>query len=582
MEHPETETAPVASPRTYPDRDEFENRRRIILTGVAHGGLDKWRRGYFEGGDPGKYLPGHAMARLLLHPDDHEVRQYMNDDRSYKEHYHFAAVNWARFLPLFGDTVLTETTRQELAETAFRYDSYLSPRGTENHKVMWWSSANVLPHYLAGNGGLSHRDRETTLSAAKQQLRDYVKGLFLAGQGEWDSSTYLMFDINALLNIYDFSPDFESRLLAKAALDYLVAGYAMKYTDGVYCAPNQRGFASGPHTSIADQTGYLWWGSHRQVSSEDTQGFRYAIHAATSAWRPNTVICNLAQRKMRRLPVEQRNSKANYWHGRGIDPQPGNTHESVYIDEHFTMGSLWDGHGSQHTRFMIVLETPEGGVTVTGGHPRCSDHNGRKTGIGFRDGNGRYVQSVQVGPSYLCMAQAPEDEEHDYTFLSIPECIKVENTGAWHTMAIGESVIAVRPLAGQAVLATVPDKKDRTMSIVKFPGRKSGFLVWVGARITRERLEDVEFDGSAYLVEGTVRYRLPGGPAVVATFSPAPDSDTHGNCAAHATIDGGPVELARWPIYSGPFLRQEEEIVTVRDGKDHFTIDFSGDLPRYR
>ena len=70
-------------------------RAKRIRSGLAKEDLQRWRTGYFAGGDPGKYLPGAAMARLIEDPNDAEARRYMNDDRSYKEQYHFAAVNWA-------------------------------------------------------------------------------------------------------------------------------------------------------------------------------------------------------------------------------------------------------------------------------------------------------------------------------------------------------------------------------------------------------------------------------------------------------------------------------------------------------
>ena len=46
------------SPESYPDLDGFNARKQIVLEGLAKGGLDKWRRGYFAGGDQLIYLGG--------------------------------------------------------------------------------------------------------------------------------------------------------------------------------------------------------------------------------------------------------------------------------------------------------------------------------------------------------------------------------------------------------------------------------------------------------------------------------------------------------------------------------------------
>jgi hypothetical protein len=570
-------------PESYPDAEGFETRKQVVLEGVANGGLDKWRRGYFAGGDPGKYLPGHAMAKLLVNPEDPEPAQYMNDSRSYKEHYHFAVVNWARFWPLFGDTQLTEDTKAKFAERMKRYN-YLSPGGTENHKTMWWTSANVLPHFTGV--GTNSKSKEETLAQAKEILRDYVKGLFMAGQGEWDSSTYMMFDVNGLLNIYDFSPDAESRLMAQAALDVLMAGYALKYTDGVYTGPNQRGYAKGPYESIADQTGYVWWGGHKQLTADDTRAFRYTIHPITSTWRPGRVISNLATRNVEGLPAEQRNSKANYWHGQGLPPKPGASHETVYIHPRFTLGSLWDQHASQHTRFQLAVTSSKGAVVFTGGHPRKSDHNGKKVGMGFRDGTGRFVQSAQSGPVYLCMVRAPEEEEHDYAYFTVPEgFLEPATVGSWKVFDVEGVQVAVRALTGDVTTGTTPpDKKGNTSPLLKMPGRNTGFLLWVLEDSTdlKEKLESVTLDASAYETTGKVLVEVPGVTSMTATFQPDPNGDNHGSRAAKVVIDGQPVVLSDWPIYGGPFIHQTPGVVSISDGREGFTIDFTGELPEYK
>lgn len=576
---------PPWDPASYPDAEGFEARKQIVLEGLAKGGLDKWRRGYFAGGDPGKYLPGHAMAKLMLNPEDPEPAKYMNDNRSYKEQYHFSVVNWSRFWPLYGDQILTDETKAKWAERQKRYN-YLSPGGTENHKTMWWTSALVLPHY--SGVGTNHKSKEETLKRAKDILHAYVKGLYMAGQGEWDSSTYLMFDINGLLNIADFSPDEEAKLLARAGLDYLIAAYALKYTDGVYTAPNQRGYARAPFRSIADATGYVWWGGNKELTSDDTGAFRYTIHPITSSWKPGRVIHQLATKTLKGLPAEQRNSKANYWHGQGLTPKPGASHESVYLHPRFTMGSLWDQHASQHSRFQIAVSSSEGAVVFTGGHPRKSDHNGRKTGLGFRDGTGRFLQSAQSGPVYLAMVRAPEDEEHAYAYFTVPDSMaeqEPKSVGVWKVFDVEGVQVAVRALTGEVTLGTtIPDKKGRTKPLLKMPGHNTGFVVWVleSDENLETKLNAVQVDASSFEEKGQVKVSVPDVTTLDATFRPDPNGDNHGSRAASVTVDGEVVDLKQWDIYSGPFVKQTPGIVTISDGTESFTIDFTGDLPVYK
>ena len=601
--HPGAEAAPACSPKTYPDAAGFARRSALICQGLAQADLGTWRRGWFErGGDPGKYLPGPAMAKLLLGVDLDSVAKYMNDDRSYKEHYHFGTVNWARFYPLFS-SVLTAETKQKFADYGFRYGSYLSPSGTENHKAMWVTSANVLPVFTGK--GLSRRGKDQTLQAAKEMLRRYVRGLYAAGQGEWDSSTYLMFDANGMLNIYDFSEDDPCRLLAAAALDWYLAAYALKYTDGVYTAPNQRGFASGPVQTITDQTGYVWWGAGVKLAPADCTSFRYAMHAITSSYRPGRVLCNLAWRRLPKLPFESRNTKPNYWYGQNLPPAPGAYHEAVYVTKHYTMGGLFNGHGGQMTRFQIAARADGGAVVFTGGHPRKSDHTGKKTGFGFADGIGRYDQSAQVGSVHVCMSRVPADEPIDYAFFSIPaRAAGPSRKGRWFVMQAGGAFVGLRPLGkaavGQTTLTPAQIQQNehevehdrpprhKTQPIIKITGRPTGFVVqtadvesfrdlpaFAASLAEKVKVDDRDYAGKMTLVctgldgrEIHVRYQNGKDRPFVAVGKPGEKPE--------------PIRFDDRPIYDGPYVRQAGGVLTVNDGRDGFVVDFSGDMPVYK
>ncbi len=581
-EHPGAEAAPASSPLTYPDEEGFAARSRIVLEGVADNDLMTWRRGYFTGGDPGKYLPGHAMAKLLIGQDDPNIVRLFNDDRSVREHYHFAALNWARFLPLYGESILTPEKRTELAERAERYDAYLQGGGTENHVTQWRAAANVLPHYLEG-GRLARRDKERALREAKAWLRNYVRGIYAAGNGEWDSSTYYKFTMHGLLNIYDFSPDPETRLLAKAGLDWFTTAYALKYRDGVFTAPNQRGFASGAHRTISDETGFIWWGSNAEITPADTRGWRYTPHAITSGWRPNIVHTRLARKDLPSLEqggVEFRNSKPNYWGTTGT-PRPSQMHETVFQSRSFTMGTLWNGHGSQITRFMVAADSPEGGVVLTGGNPRQSDHRGQKTGIGFRDGNGRYTQFASLHDVAVSMSLAPDDDtDAHYSFLSFPEGVTPVADGNWWVLPLGNARVAIYPLGGAAEVARTPeDRRGRSQPMLRIPGVRTGFVVHVTEADADTPRPQV--DASRFERDLSVTVATSAGPLQM-TFNPAEGDDRHGNQRPHVVRNGEAVEYGNWPVYDGPYIQQANGVLTVNDGRQGFVVDFTGDLPVYR
>lgn len=588
-EHPGAAEAPASSPLTYPDPEGFLARRQIVFEGVSDGDLNTWRRGYFTGGDPGKYLPGHAMARLVIGVEDPDIRRLYNDNRSVREHYHFAALNWGRFLPIFGDYILTPEKRAELAERAAGYTAYHSGGGTENHVTQWRTQLPVLPHYLEGSGMIGRRSKEQVTRDGREWLRGYVRGIFAGGNGEWDSSTYIMFTMNGLMNIYDFSPDEEARLIAKAGLDWFATAYALKYRDGIFAAPQQRGFANRPHGTIADETGFIWFGSNAPITARDTRGWRYTSHAGTSGYRPNEVIVNLARKNLPGLPATFHNTKPNYWGTTG-SPRRSVYHETVHLGETFTLSSLWNGHGGQISRMSLIIDSPEGGVAFSGGHPRQSDHNGNKRGIGFADGTSRYTQTVQAGAALISLSHAPEDEEHTYAYFRVPDGVELERTTVGdHTVwahAVGRTVLALFPVGDGEPEHTEHGEGRRRAEFLRIPGRTAGFVLQVLEDVdpaqAAEAIAQSTLDTSRLAEHLEVTYTDPEGTRLMMRFNPDPNGDMHGNRAAHAEINGDAVVFGQRPVYDGPFVHQDGGVLTVNDGRQGFIIDFTGDLPVYK
>lgn len=595
--HPGAEAAPDSSPRTFVDAEGFAARKKVLIEGLAKNDLQTWRRGYFTGGDPGKYTHGPIMAKLLLEPTAKDAIAMQNEARSLKEQYHFACVNWSRTLPIFG-SVLTEQSQQTLAGAVDAY-TYLGQGGTENHKTMWITAANVLPWYTT-TGRMQRMNREQALARAKQELHRYVSGLYTAGPGEWDSSTYYMFTINGLMNIYDFSKDEDARLLAKAGLDLLTAQMALKYTDGLFCSPNQRGFAAGPVQTIADQTNWLWWGSNAQVTAEQTRRFNYAMHAATSSYRPNVVISNIAQRKVTPLPFEQRNGRGNYWYGQNIEPRPNAYLESLYVTRHATMGSLWNGFGSQMTRFQIAAASEQGGVSFTGGYPEHWDHVGKRTGrLSFRDGNGGFDQSAQVGPTYISLSRIPAEETTQYSFFTLLGEQPVQGDG-WVIQQAGKALVAVRGLGDRTVIGQSDltpaqkaenDKlaaegkalKHTPLPIVRFEGLATGFIVELSdtdtfadaAAFLAALKERTRVDSSRMKQDMAVSYTSLAGRRI--DIRHVADSRR-----AEASVDGQAVDFDSWKPHGGPLVTLEGRVLRISDGQRGFVVDFRGELPVYR
>jgi hypothetical protein len=117
--------------------------------------------------------------------------------------------------------------------------------GTENHKTMWRTSALLYSQLFPDTTKISGYPVKEAEKLTKEMLRDYLKRLLINGNGEYDSQIYYPHSIEGFLNLYDFSPDEETRELAKFALDYYFVTYGLKVFDGTIAGAQKRGYLAG-------------------------------------------------------------------------------------------------------------------------------------------------------------------------------------------------------------------------------------------------------------------------------------------------------------------------------------------------
>ena len=394
-----------------------------------------------------------------------------------------------------------------------------------------------------------------------------------------------MFGVNGMLNIYDFSPDPECQLMARAALDWFATAYALKYTDGIYCGPNQRGHAGSPMATISDQTGWLWWGASRPMDADAAAGFSYAMHPLLSSWRPNRVLCNLAHRQLDKLPADSRDSKPNYWFGQGIPPLANRCQETLHIDAEYTLGCLWSGNGGQTTRLQLAARAPGGALTLTGGTPiGRNDGDGSIQRWKYGDGNGLYDRSAQLGAALVVLSDLPADEPLAYAFTTLP-ATPVQQ-GAWWIMRLGETWVGIHPLGGPGAPGLADHdpsaKPGKDQPILRIAGHRVGFILQVSTTASQPTQEafaaalaSCVVDESHVATDLAVSYRTLDGRSLALDYRP-------GEPTAIVRIDGTAVPLADWAVYDGPYVHQRAGVLDVNDGHEGFIIDFTGELPVYR
>lgn len=604
---PGAKDAPASDPATYPDEKGFQKRAQRVIESAAKRNLATYRRGWWVGnGDPGKYTIPICIAKQRLDPDDKEAIALMGDERSVKEHYHFAAIGWSRYLGLFGDT-LPKATRDALRSKGG--GALAGGVGTDNHECMWRTSAILYAQYdMQGNAG-----------AGKAWLRDYVANLYAVGQPEWNSSRYVPWSMMGFLNLYDFTEDEEVRLLAKAALDWWAACYAQRYVNGLQAGPSERALYLHARSADIDLYGWLWFGGDQPAP--DDKNLWIAIHGATSTYRPNEVICNLAARGGRiKLPYEARNTKPNYWSGldtKPIAPVAGaGGYETLWVSEAFTLGTLWYGEDicAQVGRLQAAFRVGDGAVGLTGGTV------GRQNGeLRWTEGQGTilqhakskagkehpitraiYPQFCQVGNVTACIAVIPEDDPHPFTFVSIPSGSKATKSGDGWSMAVGESRVYVLPLTKEG-RGGAKINKTKAFSYLMIPGRVGGFLLLVTDKESKGDLRDLEkrLETKDLEKKGVIAFRVPDGRDVRMTYTRPTTpggkavsySGQRGSFQVHpdqvehrpaVEIEGEAVDYDDAPVHASPYLYQADGVLLTNDGKEGYTIDLSRAKPRYK
>jgi len=367
------------------------------------------------GGDPLKYDLPPATASFLLNQRKGEVKAFLSIPGNLSQQYHFACNNWARFYPLLADSMGTEWKKQ----FAFYVGKYAEVRrpsdgerewlklsnahnlvgqpgyllggnpidgGTENHKTMWRTSALLYSQILPNTCKISGFPVHEAESLTKEMLRDYLKRLLVSGNGEYDSNVYYPYTIEGFLNLYDFSPDAETRQLAKFALDYYFVTYGLKTIGGMIAGPQKRGYLSGQNPDDMEIMMWLFFGDTPREMNDATA----RIHQVTTTYRPNELIYNIVRKNIK-LPFEASMSRPFYHMDRAHAFA-----ETFYCTRSFGLGNM----------YMTIVDNPNQQVVwslVTRGDNSPLCFSGGQPLRGSTSGHSPYTQTMQSKGSLILM-----------------------------------------------------------------------------------------------------------------------------------------------------------------------------------
>ena len=394
------------------------------------------------GGDPLKKELPPATAALLLNPNNVQARAFLSIPGNMRQQYHFACKNWARFYPLFGKEMgekwngefynwIGTYTESRRPSDGYRESLPLStphnlvgepgellggnPKdgGTENHKTMWRTSALLYSQLFPDSVLISGYTVQEAERLTKEMIRDYLKRILITGNGEYDSRVYYPHSIEAFLNLYDFSPDEETRKLAEFALDYYFSTYGMKVIDGAVAGAQKRGYLPGKEPSEME---IMEWGFFNN-SSRDMDEEIASIQQTTTSYRPNKIIWDITRKNLP-LPFESKMSRPFYH----MD-NPGAFAETFYCSESYAMGNIQMtivDNPNQQVIWSLIAQGTKGPLGFSGGHPMR----------GSTSGHSPYTQTLQ-SKSTLILLSAPT-EKIDADTLIAPNYAGSERPNLWH------------------------------------------------------------------------------------------------------------------------------------------------------
>jgi hypothetical protein len=604
------------------------------------------------GGDPLKRDLPPATAYLLLYPDDPATKAYLSIPGNLNQQYHFAAKNWARFYPLLADQ-MGEKWQSGFQKAVAGYGERRRPSdgpdrqyaplsvthdlvgekgellggnkkdgGTENHKTMWRTSGLLYAQLFPEESIISGHPAAQAEAQISFFLQDYLKRMLNMGNGEYDSQIYYPHSIEAYLNLYDFSPDPETRRLAKLTLDYYLATYGLKVYDGAIAGAQKRGNTAVNYSGEMRKHLYAWFGTSH--AEEDPEELYTSVHQLTSSYRPNQLIWNLIHKNIK-LPFEAEIARPFYH----MD-LPNQFQEYFYGSKNFGMGSVYMtrvDNPNQQVVWSLVVKGQEGPMTFGGLQPYH-----RAPG-----GHSPYTQTMQK-ENVILVASAPtefseesaneEQASRQHSFASEP--LKLvpkpapDELGNFFSKAkyqaatwlfvprqVGQvleidgrifidadsAYLAISPTSNdyywldaapsQIALAAEIDKRASLLKenkVLVVPGQFSGYVLEVVEQDQYTNLNDFAKQVSAkskFSVDTRnqkLHYASLSGPQLDMFYQAE-------GLRCRGMINGETLNFNNWAdggAYQSPYIKSGNQQMTISDGRQAYTIDFKNEKPTIR
>ncbi len=622
------------------------------------------------GGDPLKRDLPPATAALLLDNNTIKARTYLSIPGNLRQQYHFACKNWARFYPLLADVMGTQwqnefhnwvgaytesrrpsdgyrehyplsTSHNLIGEPGELLGGNTKDGGTENHKTMWRTSGLLYSQLFPDTAKISGYTTDKSEFLIKNMIRDYLKKMLLTGNGEYDSQVYYPHSIEAFLNLYDFTPDEETKALAKFALDYYFVTFGLKVIDGTIAGAQKRGYMPTGEPEEMEIMQHVYFDN----SSADMSNVVASIQQTTTTYRPNKIIWDIVRKNVP-VPFEAKMSRPFYH----MD-HPHAFAETFYCSNSYAMGNIQMtivDNPNQQMIWSLVARGTNGPLCFSGGQPLRGSTSGHspytqtlhskgslilmtaptqlvdntdteiapnysksdrpnlwhlpegEQGVNYEIRNRQKYASKKLQPMILPEAETAEAYEKFWeenkgaacSWLYYPALLKpIEIDGIWYFEA-NNTVVAVIPLTTKSMIVAPPRHTIEKMkkyasrffkdySLLVFPGKISGFIVETGEKSTYSSLQQfsnaIKERTSVQHNHQHVIYKSLHGDNMQMEYNPI-------GLRCKAFING---EEMNWDnftdgaVYQSPYIKVKDGMMTLTNGNEGYIIDFGNAVPEW-
>lgn len=607
------------------------------------------------GGDPLKYDLDPATATLLKNPRDKKALAFVSIPGNMIQQYHFGATNWTRFYGLLNNQ-MDQKWKKSFQESVGSYSERRRPSdgarehaplsksynlvgfpeetsgmlgggfkdgGTENHKIMWRTSALVYADLFPEDAKISGYAVPEVKKIVSDMFRIFFSKVLQVGNGEYDSHIYYPHSIYALLNMYDFSTTTENKEMAKFMLDYDLATYGLKNVDNTIAGAQKRGYLSGEQPSEMET---LMW-AYTDNGTKNMTGANIHLHQATSTYRPNKVVLNIMKNNVKK-PYQVFMSRPSYHMNIKNAFQ-----ESYFRSESYGLGNVamtMVDNPNQQVIWSLVAEGKHGPLCFGGqqpfrlapaGHSQYSQTAHNKRSLVLISGNSaekpkrelteeeqsRYgnakerlsiislpkIKNKEMLKEYFSKAQLSAS-----SWLFVPKTVDkvIEKNGKIFIEA-NNTFIVVYPLsdyewikfedwnfADKAEIADI-NGNLQTYNILTVNGEFSGYIIDSAERgdyesidnfmtkvLSEERILD-----SGFAKVGKIGYKTLEDDFLDVEYQPT-------GLRARFFINKKFVDYEKWAggaVYDSPYVKVKDGRMYVNDGVDAYQVSFKNGKPVY-